>query len=81
MILAPGLLLAFAIASATRIEFIGVQPQFAAVGQRMALVFGEGQTTYVRKASLVARMMCRCDYWDRVVVGWCHPWRSRCHWL
>jgi hypothetical protein len=46
MILVPGLLLAFAASPVPRAEFAGVQPQLAAVGQRAALVFGEGQTIY-----------------------------------
>jgi BNR repeat-like domain len=46
MILAPGLLLAVVLSSPATAEFDGVQPQVAAVGQRVALVFGEGQTIY-----------------------------------
>jgi hypothetical protein len=46
MTLAPALLLVLAASSPAPVEFAGAQPQLAAVGQRVALVFGEGQTIY-----------------------------------
>jgi BNR repeat-like domain len=46
VILANGLLLAVTVSPLTRVEFAGVQPQLSALGQRVALVFGEGQTIY-----------------------------------
>ena len=46
MTVAAALLIVLAAASPAPIEFAGVQPQLAVVGQRVALVFGEGQTIY-----------------------------------
>jgi hypothetical protein len=46
MILAPALLLAFAASPLAPVEFAGEQPQLAAAGERVALVFGEGHTIY-----------------------------------
>lgn len=46
MTVTPALWLVLAASSAAPVEFTGVQPQLAAVGQRVALVFGEGQTIY-----------------------------------
>lgn len=47
MILAPVLLLAAAASPPAPVQFAGVQPQLAAAGRRVALVFGEGETIYV----------------------------------
>ncbi len=46
MTLVPAFLLTLAASVPAPLEFAGVQPQLAAVGQRVALVFGEGQTIY-----------------------------------
>jgi hypothetical protein len=47
MILTPVLLLAVAASPPAPVQFAGVQPQLAAAGRRVALVFGEAETIYV----------------------------------
>jgi BNR repeat-like domain len=46
MTLAPALWLVVAASFPAPVQFAGGQPQLAAVGQRVGLVFGEGQTIY-----------------------------------
>src|SRR5260221_1106978 len=46
MTLGPALLLVVAASSPVPVQFVGVQPQLAAIGQRVALVFGEGDSIY-----------------------------------
>lgn len=46
MTVTPALLFLLAASAAAPVEFAGVQPQLAALGHRVALVFGEGQTIY-----------------------------------
>ena len=46
MTLAPALLLAVAASSPAPLQFAGVQPQLAAAGERVALVFGKEQSIY-----------------------------------